>query len=243
MLIYPAIDLIDGKCVRLAQGAFDAVTQYNDDPLRQLKSFVQDGAEQVHIVDLDGARAGKPVQHDLIGKLTTAAGIAVQAAGGVRTREHVQALLDNGVSRVVIGSLAILEPDQVTGWLADYGPESFTISLDIKVEGGEPIIATHGWEKSSGKLLWDILSYHAEAGMKHVLVTDVSRDGMLTGPNLPLMQEIISRFPNIALQASGGVGTIGDIRQLKQAGAAAAIVGKALYEGKFTLAEAVNAGA
>ncbi len=243
MLIYPAIDLIDGKCVRLAQGAFDSVTQYNDDPLHQLKSFVQDGAEQVHIVDLDGARAGKPVQHDLIGKLATLTGIAVQAAGGVRTRGQVQALLDHGVSRVVIGSLAILEPDQVTGWLADYGPDRFTISLDIKIEGGEPIIATHGWEKSSGKLLWDILLYYAEAGMKHVLVTDVSRDGMLTGSNLPLMQEIISRFPDIALQASGGVGTIEDIRQLRQAGAAAAIVGKALYEGKFTLAEAVNAGA
>ncbi|MCI5044910.1 MAG: 1-(5-phosphoribosyl)-5-[(5-phosphoribosylamino)methylideneamino]imidazole-4-carboxamide isomerase [Aquisalinus sp.] len=243
MLIYPAIDLIDGKCVRLAQGDFDAVTQYNDDPLHQLESFVRDGAQQVHIVDLDGARAGNPVQHDLIGQITTKAEINVQAAGGVRNREHVEALLDKGISRVVIGSLAILNPDLVAGWLADFGPDKFTISLDIKIEEHAPIIATHGWEKSSGKLLWDVLSQYAAAGMKHVLVTDVSRDGMLTGPNLPLMKEITSRFPDIALQASGGVGKIEDILQLKETGAAAAIVGKALYEGKFTLAEAVNAGA
>ncbi|WP_306252645.1 1-(5-phosphoribosyl)-5-[(5-phosphoribosylamino)methylideneamino]imidazole-4-carboxamide isomerase [Parvularcula sp. IMCC14364] len=243
MLIYPAIDLIDGKCVRLAQGSFDAVTHYDDKPADRLAAFVRDGARQVHIVDLDGARSGAPVQHQLIGNLATSAGVIVQAAGGVRTEAHVASLLDSGVSRVVIGSLAVLDKDRVLQWLEKYGGEKFTISLDVKIQDDEPIIATHGWEKSSGEILWDTLSLYAAAGLQHLLVTDVARDGMLSGPNLELMTSIIRRFPNVSLQASGGVGTLEDIVSLKEAGATAAIVGKAIYEGRFTLPEAINAGA
>ena len=151
MLIYPAIDLIDGKCVRLAQGSFDAVTHYDDKPADRLAAFVRDGARQVHIVDLDGARSGAPVQHQLIGNLATSAGVIVQAAGGVRTEAHVASLLDSGVSRVVIGSLAVLDKDRVLQWLEKYGGEKFTISLDVKIQDDEPIIATMVGKNLPGK--------------------------------------------------------------------------------------------
>jgi phosphoribosylformimino-5-aminoimidazole carboxamide ribotide isomerase len=166
----------------------------------------------------------------------------VQAGGGVRSREDVERLLDAGVSRVVVGSAAVRRPDEVGGWLQAFGPERITVAMDVRVEGAEPEVAAHGWTEGSGVTLWSALDALAPAGLAHVLVTDIARDGALAGPNLPLMQEIVRRRPELQLQASGGVRALEDLAELSAAGAAGAIVGKALYEGLFTVEEALRAG-
>ena len=240
MLIYPAVDLKGGVCVRLHQGRFDAVTRYDEDPAARLAAFSQAGAEWVHVVDLDGAEAGAARQHALIGELARASGLKVQAGGGVRSRDDVERLLDAGVSQVVVGSAAVRRPEEVSGWLQAFGAERITVAMDVRVEGAEPEVAAHGWTESSGVTLWCALD--ALAGLAHVLVTDIARDGALAGPNLPLMQEIVRRRPELQLQASGGVRSLEDLAELRAAGAAGAIVGKALYEGLFTVEEALGAG-
>lgn len=242
MLIIPAVDLRGGVCVRLLQGRFDAVTTYDADPRARLEAFAEAGATWVHIVDLDGAEAGAARQHALIGELARATGLKVQAGGGVRSRNDVQRLLEAGAARVVVGSAAVRRPDAVVGWLREFGRERITLALDVRTEGPEPEVATHGWTEASGVTVWGALDCLAGGGPRHLLVTDVARDGALSGPNLPLMREVVARRPELALQASGGVSSLADLADLKAAGAAAAIVGKALYEGVFTLEEALDAG-
>ncbi len=241
MLIIPAIDLMEGKCVRLEKGDFDAVTEYTQ-PTEQLPVFISGGAEWIHIVDLDGAKVGVPRQHGLISELVSDYPVKIQAAGGVRVKVDVEALLLTGVSRVVIGSLAVVQKETVKKWLTEFGSEKITLALDVQVLDGEPVVATHGWTESSGILLWDLIEFYINAGLAHVLVTDVSQDGMLTGPNLSLMREVKTRYSEVALQASGGVGSLKDIQDLKDLGADAAIVGRALYEKKFALNEAIYVG-
>ncbi len=243
MIIYPAVDLIGGKCVRLSQGEFDRVTAYEATPAHALAAYAQAGAKWAHVVDLDGAKAGAPQQHDLIGSLAGAAPLKVQAAGGVRTEGHVRALLDAGVARVVIGSLAVENPDLVYGWIESFGPESIALALDIRMTADGPSIATRGWTEDSGKSLWDIGAAFADRGLKHMLITDIGKDGMMQGPNMELMQDAILRLPSLDLIASGGVRNADDIRVLKTQGAAGAIVGKALWEGTLSVKEAVDAGA
>ena len=242
MLIYPAVDLRGGVCVRLFQGRFDAVTTYDADPLARVAAFGEAGAEWVHVVDLDGAEAGAPRQHALIGELARAGGVRIQAGGGVRTADDVARLLDAGAGRVVVGSAAVRDPELVAGWLQRFGRDAITLALDVRVGGPEPEAVVHGWTEASGLSLWAVLQRLAAASARHLLVTDVSRDGALTGPNVALMQEIVGRRPDLALQASGGVSSLEDLRALAATGAAAAIVGKALYEGRFTLEEAIGAG-
>lgn len=236
MLILPAIDLRQGRVVRLLQGRFDAETAYGDDPVAQARAFAGGGAEWVHVVDLDGAKDGAVRQTATIGAI---AGVTrVQAGGGVRTRADVDALLAAGVARVVVGSVAVSEPKVVRGWLDELGQDALTIALDVSCEGDEPIVLTRGWQRTSGVTLWDALAALAP-GVRHLLVTDIARDGAMQGPNLALMREIVERHPGVALQASGGVGSVADLSALKAAGAAAAIVGRALYEGAFALKEAL----
>ena len=239
MILYPAIDLMDGRVVRLAQGRFDDATTYSDDPADALARFAEAGAQWAHVVDLDGARAGAPVQHDLLARLAGAGVPKLQAAGGFRTAEQLARMFDAGVARVVIGSLAVEDPDTASALFDRFGGERITLALDVRIEAGEPIVATRGWVEGSGRSLWDIAGLYPAA--RHLLVTDISRDGMLSGPNLALIERAARALPHLAVQASGGVASLDDLRACRDAGAAGAIVGKALWEGRFTLAEALDA--
>ena len=237
MKLLPAIDLIGGRCVRLAQGDFSRETSYSDDPAVALADFAKSGAEQAHLVDLDGARAGAPRQHDLFARLASQSPLRLQVAGGVRSRAHVAALIEAGVARVVIGSLALTDPDMVSAMLIEFGPDHITLALDVRIEAGVAMVATHGWERGSGRTLDDVLGQFP--AVRHLLVTDIARDGMLSGPNLALMRAVLADFPHVELQASGGVAKLGDLDALRDAGAAYAIVGKAIWEGRFTVAEGI----
>ena len=243
MILYPAIDLIAGRCVRLAQGDFARETRYDEDPAAALARFAEAGATWAHIVDLDGARAKEPRQHALLADLAKTSPLNLQVAGGVRTPAHVATLLDAGVSRVVVGSLAVNDPPAFAALLEEFGPDRLTLALDVRVEGeiverGKAMVATHGWAEGSGQSLDEVLDQFP--AVKHLLVTDIGRDGMLTGPNVPLIQAIVDWYPSVALQASGGVADLDDLAILAQSGAAGAIVGKALWEGRFTVAEALD---
>ncbi|MEI9902628.1 MAG: 1-(5-phosphoribosyl)-5-[(5-phosphoribosylamino)methylideneamino]imidazole-4-carboxamide isomerase [Asticcacaulis sp.] len=243
MILYPAIDLINGECVRLAQGRFDAVTRYDSDPFKRLSLFNDEHAQWIHIVDLDGAKFGAPRQHELIGRLAAASKAKIQTGGGIRTREHVQTLLDAGVAAVVVGSAAVKAPDEVRGWLSHFGKDRITLALDVlpTADGGFDA-ALHGWVEGSGTSLWDVLDYYPVNTAHRILVTDVSRDGMLQGPNMALMRLLRQKRPDLEIQASGGVRSIEDLYDLKALGVHGAIVGKAIYEGLIDLKAALNVG-
>lgn len=238
MIVYPAIDLMGGGCVRLRQGRFEDATAYPADPAEALARFAEAGARWAHIVDLDGARAGAPVQHALIGRLAGAAPVQLQVAGGFRTRDQVAAMLDAGVGRVVIGSLAVEQPAVARQLLEEFGSDRIGLALDVNLIDGTPIVATRGWTRSTARSLFDVALLHPAA--RHLLVTDIGRDGMLAGPNIALIGDVRRRLPGRALQASGGVAGLDDISGLRAVGAAGAIVGKALWEGEIDLAEAVR---
>ncbi|MFL6858300.1 MAG: HisA/HisF-related TIM barrel protein [Allosphingosinicella sp.] len=239
MILYPAMDLMGGSCVRLSQGRFDDRTTYPADPAEALARFAEAGAEWAHVVDLDGARAGAPVQHDLLAALAAAAPLKLQVAGGIRSRDQIARLLDAGAARIVVGSLAVKAPERVRAFLAEFGAERITLSLDVRMVANVPIVATSGWTEDSGTSLWDAAALFPEA--RHLLVTDIGRDGMLRGPNLDLVTEALRTLPHVALQASGGIADARHLSQLRDAGAAGAIVGKALWEGRIGLAEALDA--
>ncbi len=241
MIVYPAIDLKDGVCVRLMHGRFDAVTRYDESPGARLAAFAAEGADWVHIVDLDGAEAGRAVQHILIGELAGAVDVRIQSGGGVRTTDDVAALLDAGVARVVVGSLAVSQPETVRGWLERFGADRLTLAVDVKAEGDRWIPALRGWTEAAGCDLWQALDQYPDGTARHLLVTDVGRDGALTGPNIDLLSEIVRRRPDLKVQASGGVAQLADLTAAAAAGCDGAIVGRALYEGRFTLAEALKA--
>lgn len=237
MLIVPAIDLRGGACVRLYQGRFDAVTDYGD-PFKRLRAFADAGATWVHIVDLDGAKQGAPAQSELIARLAAETGLNVQCGGGVRSRAHAEALLEAGAARVVVGSLAVRDPATVREWIGAFGPDRLCLALDVRARGEDWEVVADGWTAGAGRTLSEILAEY-QAPALHALVTDISRDGALTGPNLALMQTIRAQRPDIRLQASGGVSSLDDLSALRAAGASAAIVGRALYEHRFTLESAL----
>lgn len=241
MIIYPAIDLKDGFAVRLMHGDFDKVTRYDDNPALRLAAFAAEGAEWVHIVDLDGAKAGGARQYELVGEMAKSVDVKIQCGGGVRSEEDIKRLLDAGVNRVVIGSLAVTDSDQVLAWLDQFGPEAITLALDVKYEDDMPVPALKGWTQSAGVDLWTVLERYPSDLLHHVLMTDVSRDGALTGANLDLLGEALRRRPELKIQASGGVATLDDLTGAKAIGCDGAITGRAIYEGKFTVAEAIKA--
>lgn len=242
MLIYPAIDLRGGQCVRLLNGRFDRVTTYDPDPWGRLSAFAEAGAAWAHVVDLDGAQAGAPAQHALIGRLASHPTISIQAGGGVRTADDVARLLDLGVSRAVVGSMAVQDPEAVLGWIERFGSDRICVALDGVREDDVFRIAVKGWTEASGIDLAAALAPYVPGTLAHVLVTDVGRDGALTGANQALMAEVLRLRPDLQVQASGGVATLEDLRGLKTLGLAGAIVGRALYEGRFSLREALDAG-
>lgn len=240
MKIIPAIDLQNGRCVRLTQGDFDAPTIYSAEPLAQAQAFADVGAAWLHIVDLDGARAGAPRQFDLIGKIARATGLSVQVGGGIRDEYAAEQLFDAGIARIIVGSLAVKDPARVGGWMRAFGPSRIVPAFDIRLDAaGEPEVLTHGWQSGSGQSLWRILDHYGETGVTTVLCTDVGRDGMLQGPNLELYAGLRRRWPGLGILASGGVANEGDLANLDMMGLAGVVVGKAIYEGHIDLAAAL----
>ena len=233
MILYPAMDLMSGRIVRLKQGRFDQVTTYSGDPAQALRAFQEAGAEWAHVVDLDGARSGRPVQHGLIAELAASAPLKLQVAGGFRTGEHLARMFDAGVARIVVGSVAVKQPELVHGWIEQFGPERITLSFDVRLSGETPLVALAGWAEDSGRSLWDTAALYPEA--IHLLVTDIGRDGMLRGPNVKLYDDLVRRLHGVSVQASGGVASLGDLDRLPTDGA---IIGRALWEGRISLEEA-----
>ena len=239
-IIIPALDLIDGQVVRLHQGDYAKQTTYNDNPIAQFADYVKQGAQQLHLVDLTGAKDPKARQIDLIGKIIAATNCPVQVGGGIRTEQDVADLLKVGANRVVIGSTAIKQPAMVKDWFKQYGAEKFVLALDINLINGKKLIAIHGWQETSELTLEQVIADFAQVGLQHVLCTDISKDGTLSGSNVALYREICAKYPQIQFQSSGGIGSLADIAALKGSGVAGVIVGRALLEGKFTVAEAIE---
>lgn len=240
MIIYPAIDLRGGRVVRLTEGRFDQEKSYGDDPLAVARGFAKSGATWLHVVDLDGAKDPAKRQTPLVEKLARESGLRVQTGGGIRDEGQIDALLAAGVQRVIVGSLAVKEPDRVRGWLKRFGPERIVLSPDVRLDSaGTPRVAAAGWQETTGLALDDLLQSYLPAGLVHILCTDISRDGKLTGPNTALYAQLVKRFPTLQIQASGGVSSLDDLRALRTTGSTGAIVGRALYENKFTLPEAL----
>jgi len=240
-MIFPAMDLMDGGCVRLLKGDFGARTNYDADPVEVAKGYAAAGAEWMHIVDLDGAKNGQAEQSDLILNIANSADIKVQTGGGLRELAQIKRLLDGGVDRVVIGSLAVTNPQMVKHWLREVGSDAICVALDVnKGEDGEYRPATKGWTEASEKTIWDVIADFFGSGLKTILVTDIGRDGMQTGGNLDLYKRIQTEFPTLDLITSGGVGTLEHVKDLKAIDPYGLIIGKALYEGAFTLDEAMS---
>lgn len=241
-LLYPAIDIREGRVVRLRQGDYDAETRYAEDPLALAKRYAEAGAEWLHLVDLDAAKAGGWTLGPLVEAIRRETTLKVQTGGGVRDDADVLAVLAAGASRVVIGSLAVRQANRVLGWLERFGNDRLTIALDARADDlGVFRLPVHGWTEASGLALFDLLKRYADAGLRHLLCTDIARDGMLAGLNLDLYREIAMRFPEVAVQASGGVAALDDVLGARAAGAGGAILGKALLDGRFTLVDAVAA--
>lgn len=238
MDLYPAIDLRDGRCVRLYQGDYDRETVYGDDPVAQARAFADAGAPWIHVVDLDAARTGEPVNREVVGAIARAVDVPVQTGGGVRSEEAADALFAAGVSRVVLGTIALEDPDLVRRLAAKY-----PVAVGLDARGGE--VAVRGWEESSGRGILDVIQEYEDAGVAAVIVTEIGRDGTLEGPDLDGLS-IMLAATRINVIASGGVATVQDLRDLDALDAlghrlSGAIIGRALYEGAFTLTDALAA--
>jgi len=236
--VIPAIDLRGGRVVRLRQGDYAQQTTYEFDPRTLARNYAEAGAVWLHLVDLDGARGGSLDNLSVI-EAIAADGLHLQAGGGVRTEADVQRLFAAGVSRVVLGSLAIREPERVAGWLSTYGAERFTLALDTLQQDDVWTLPSAGWTETETRTLDDLAPWYAARGARHLLCTDIHRDGMLAGFNLPLYRYLATAVPALAVQASGGVRSLADIRAARDAGARAVILGRALLDGRFSLSEAL----
>ena len=239
-IIIPALDLIDGHVVRLHQGDYAQQTTYSDNPIEQFASYIQQGAQQLHLVDLTGAKDPSKRQTALIGKIIAATQSKIQVGGGIRTEQDVADLLAVGANRVVIGSTAVTQPDMVQSWFNKYGAEKFVLALDVRIENGQKLVAIKGWQETSTLTLENVVENYRTFGLQHVLCTDISRDGTLAGSNVQLYREVCAKFPDVQFQSSGGIGSLADIQALKGTGVAGVIVGRALLEGKFNVAEAIE---
>ncbi|WP_026940580.1 1-(5-phosphoribosyl)-5-[(5-phosphoribosylamino)methylideneamino]imidazole-4-carboxamide isomerase [Hellea balneolensis] len=239
-MIYPAIDLMDGGCVRLLKGDFNKRTDYTVPPLDVAKSYAAAGAEWMHVVDLDGAKDGKTAQTDLILDVAAESGLKVQTGGGLRELAQIQRLLQGGVERAVIGSLAVTNPQMVKFWISEVGQERVCVALDVNIgEDGDPYPATRGWTEAGERTLWHVLDDYMGTGLKTILVTDIGRDGVEGGSNIDLYKQIMTNYPTLDLITSGGVGTLDHVAELKALNPHGVIIGKALYEERFTLEDAI----
>lgn len=249
-MIIPAIDLIDGSVVRLYQGDYGQKTEYKINPVELVQDYAKAGAKWLHIVDLTGAKDTSKRQLTLISEMVQLGVMKFQAGGGIRTEKDISDLFEIGVSRVVVGSLAVSNPELVMSWMEKYGPEKIVLALDVNInDKGEKFIATHGWQEDSGVTLESIVAKFQTVGLKHVLCTDISKDGTLQGPNQELYKALAQQYPEISWQASGGISSLADIEQLKpnligsglnNETPSGVILGRSLLEGKFELKEAIE---
>lgn len=229
----PAIDIIDGKCVRLSQGKYDSQKVYNENPVEVAKEFEAYGISRLHVVDLDGAASHHVVNYRVLDRIASQTSLIIDFGGGVKSDEDLVIAFDNGVQMVTLGSIAVKQPELFCQWLEKYGEEKIILGADVK----DNKIAISGWKEESTQELMPFLKNYIEKGINKVLCTDISRDGMLEGPSIPLYKDIMAAFPDIHLIASGGVSSIDDILKLHESGIPAVVVGKALYEGKISLRE------
>src|SRR5690606_3123262 len=238
--VYPALDIRGGRVVRLAQGDYARETRYGDDPLPRAAAFAQAGARWMHLVDLDAAKAGGYTLAPLLGQIARETGLQVQTGGGVRGRDDVARILDAGAARVVVGSLSVREPETVIGWLSEFGGDRITVALDTRQDdAGTWQLPVHGWTENAGASLDQLLPRFVDAGLRHLLCTDIARDGMLSGPNLDLYAHLARLAPGVAGQASGGGRGAAEVAGARQAGCAGAVLGRALLEGRLQLADAL----
>lgn len=236
MRIIPAIDIIDGSCVRLTQGDYTQKKVYNENPLDVALAFEEAGLQYLHLIDLDGAKAGKVTNWKVIEDITSGTGLTVDFGGGIKTTDELSRLFEYGVAQVNIGSMAVTNPEMLSEWIEKFGSEKIILSADVKAEK----IAISGWQENSLITINDFLKDYIRKGIEYVTCTDISTDGMLTGPNIDLYKKILLSFPQLNLIASGGVSSMDDLYELKQIGVDGVIVGKAIYEERVKLDELVN---
>ena len=228
MKIIPAIDIINGQCVRLSQGDYDKMTTYDENPVRMAKKIEDAGFEYLHLVDLDGAKSDGVKNEKVVKDILTETNLKVDFGGGIKSEKDLRLILDLGVSEVTVGSLAIKNPDQFVKWLTEYGADKLIFGADCKNE----MLATNGWKEGSDLSVFTLIDFFFKKGLQKVICTDISKDGMLAGPSTALYQKILNQF-DIQLIASGGVTSYEDVERMKSIGCSGAIVGKALYEGRM----------
>lgn len=233
MRIIPAIDIIDGKCVRLTQGDYSQQKTYRENPVDQAKEFEGHGMDYLHLVDLDGAKSQRIVNYNTLEAIASQTSLRIDFGGGVKSDKDVEIAFDCGAVQLTGGSIAVKNPDLFSAWLRRYGSEKIILGADVK-EGG---IAIHGWKETSPIQLPAFLQTYVRKGVMYAICTDVSKDGMLEGPALELYRQILADFPSIKLIASGGVSSMDDVYRLQEIGCEGAIIGKAIYENKITLKE------
>ena len=231
--LIPAIDIIEGQCVRLTKGDYDQKTVYRDSPAEVAKEFEEIGFKRLHVVDLDGAKSKHIVNSEVLRRITTDTQLVVDFGGGIKTDEDIEKAFAAGASMVTIGSIAVTNPDLFMGWLEKYGAERIILGADVR----HGKISINGWKEDSSEDLLPFLKKYVDAGVKNVLCTEISKDGTLTGPAIELYQSMMAAYPELHLIASGGVSSIDDIKALEAAGIPAVVFGKAIYEGKINLNE------
>lgn len=231
MTIIPAIDIINGKCVRLTKGDYTQKIVYNDHPVEVAKQFADAGLERLHIVDLDGAKAGKIINLDVLESIASATDLKIDFGGGVKNITDVGKIFDAGATMVTLGSLAVKHPELLEEWLIEFGADKFLIGADVLDEN----IKISGWLEDGGINIFDFISKMMGLGVSNIFCTDISKDGAMQGPSIELYKKIIATYPELNLTASGGVSNLEEVLLLKEIGCAGAIIGKAIYEGKITL--------
>lgn len=241
MILIPAIDLLDGRCVRLRQGDFEQCQVYDRPPGALAADYAQAGAGWLHIVDLAASRDGEQADTTPLFRLLAATTQHVQTGGGVRNIDDIEARLEAGAARVVVGSIAADDPKLFASWLEHFAPQALVAALDVRIDDADtPHVRSHGWTRDSGNDLWTLLDYYSNR-LRHVLITDIGRDGEMAGPNVALYSAIAERYPALQIQASGGVRDARDLRDLGKARVSAVIIGKALIEGRLTIEQALSA--
>ena len=231
MDIIPAIDLIDGKCVRLSQGDYNSKKIYNENPLEVAQAFEAHGIEHLHLVDLDGAKAAHIVNHKTLERLATRTRLKIDFGGGLKSDDDVRIAFESGAAQITGGSIAVKNPTVFESWLQRYGTQKIILGADVRDEK----VATNGWIETSDKDLFEFVSSYMQKGVQRVICTDISKDGMLAGPSFSLYQKMIEQLPGIDLVASGGISTLEELPKLKTLGCAGVIIGKALYENRIPL--------
>ncbi|TDX00951.1 1-(5-phosphoribosyl)-5-[(5-phosphoribosylamino)methylideneamino]imidazole-4-carboxamide isomerase [Dinghuibacter silviterrae] len=233
MQIIPAIDIIDGKCVRLTQGDYAQKKVYNEDPLEVAKAFEGAGLQRLHLVDLDGAKAGAVANWKVLERIAGGTHLVIDFGGGIKMEKDLQIVFNSGAALATIGSMAVRQPEVMEQWMRTYGPGKFLLGADVKGEK----IAVGGWLETTDTDVFDFIGGYKAKGIQQVFCTDVSKDGLLQGPSIDLYTKILERFPDLWFIASGGVSGLADLERLRDIGCKGAIVGKAFYEGHITLKE------